>query len=488
MDNINRVQYGKPDVSDRQAPFGAQLGMYWLYFKWQWLRDPHDVHPTLQNVLAAVFFILGLFGGYAHWRYDRRSFWFFGPLIFTVTLGLIFYLNFKYGYSESPELGDRSRARSATATTSTSGASRRGACGSRSGFVFLWEAIAAILGTRAPGNVQDLEERPTKSSWAFTSPILALAFVPLFVNWKSASRAAPDRHARFRQGSARLGRAVRRAGDGRRQRHVPAVVRAGSRGNPQGRRGRQHVAAQHRLVHAADAAAAGLRLRLAGRSRRCTGDTRGRSPTAAVMQMTLAEADAVPLARTSCRGRRSSGNRARISWRRSTRRTCAHGVLERADVFVLHLIARQPRPVGLSEQHVRQLRPTSSASASICSPRDWRARFSRAVPVATKDTIEPRGRGVGGLSSDRWRYGIPSKRPTHSFVAASGWTKPSVNIPALYVMSGYFLAEALGQAGDKAQADSVLRTASEVAQASSLGDLFRPSTPSDASAAAVGIG
>ncbi len=61
--------------------------MYWLYFKWQWLRDPHGMHPTLQNVLAAVFFILGLFGGYTHWRYDRRSFWFFGPLIFTVTLG-----------------------------------------------------------------------------------------------------------------------------------------------------------------------------------------------------------------------------------------------------------------------------------------------------------------------------------------------------------------------------------------------------------------
>src|SRR5512132_2394324 len=31
MDNINRVQYGKPDLSVRQAPFSAQLGMWWLY-------------------------------------------------------------------------------------------------------------------------------------------------------------------------------------------------------------------------------------------------------------------------------------------------------------------------------------------------------------------------------------------------------------------------------------------------------------------------
>jgi len=55
MDNINRVQYGKPEVSDRQAPFSAQLGMYWLYFKWQWFRDVHDQHPRVQALLAAVF-------------------------------------------------------------------------------------------------------------------------------------------------------------------------------------------------------------------------------------------------------------------------------------------------------------------------------------------------------------------------------------------------------------------------------------------------
>jgi hypothetical protein len=39
MANINRDQYGKPDLSLRQAPFDAQMGMWWLYFKWQWLRD-----------------------------------------------------------------------------------------------------------------------------------------------------------------------------------------------------------------------------------------------------------------------------------------------------------------------------------------------------------------------------------------------------------------------------------------------------------------
>ena len=54
MDNINREQYGKPELSERQAPFSAQVGMWWLYFKWQWLRDAHGEQPALQSVLAVA--------------------------------------------------------------------------------------------------------------------------------------------------------------------------------------------------------------------------------------------------------------------------------------------------------------------------------------------------------------------------------------------------------------------------------------------------
>ncbi len=107
--------------------------MWWLYFKWQWLRDAHNDQPGLQSGLAVLFLALGLVGGWVHCKRDRRSFWFFGPLVFTVTFALIYYMNFKYGASQAPELATASNARSATATTSTSGASRRGACGQRSG-------------------------------------------------------------------------------------------------------------------------------------------------------------------------------------------------------------------------------------------------------------------------------------------------------------------------------------------------------------------
>ena len=56
----HREQYGKPDIADRQAPLSAQVGMWWLYFKWQWIRDPHSQHPGLQNARRDVFLVLGV--------------------------------------------------------------------------------------------------------------------------------------------------------------------------------------------------------------------------------------------------------------------------------------------------------------------------------------------------------------------------------------------------------------------------------------------
>ena len=104
MYNFNRGQYGKPDLGERQAPFTGQLDMWWFYFKWQWLRDAHMDHQLIQKLLGALFLVLGLLGGYVHWQRDRRSFWYFGSLMFTMTLVLIYYLNFKYGASQAPEL------------------------------------------------------------------------------------------------------------------------------------------------------------------------------------------------------------------------------------------------------------------------------------------------------------------------------------------------------------------------------------------------
>ena len=268
MYNFNRGQYGKPELTERQAPLSAQIGMWWLYFKWQWVRDAHGRMPGLQGMLASVFLVLGLIGGWVHWRRDPRSFAFFGPLMLTLTLVLIYYLNFKYGASQDPDLADsvqrEVRDRDYFFLWSFSAWSVWAALG----LTYLWESLGAVLGHETQKIGGEMVELPTKRSWLLTSPILLLAIVPLFANWQAASRAGQTDTARLRDRHAQLRRAVRRARDRRRQRHLPALVRAGSARRPQGRDRREHVADEHRLVHAADDPPRRLRLRRGQGSRR----------------------------------------------------------------------------------------------------------------------------------------------------------------------------------------------------------------------------
>ncbi len=189
MYNFNRGQYGKPELSERQAPFSAQLGMYWLYFKWQWLRDAYNENPGAQNGLAVFYAILVVLGGWMHWSKDRRSFWFFGPLVFTMTFGLIFYLNFKYGHSQAPDLGDNVprevRDRDYFYLWSFSALSVWAALG----LFYLWETVATLFGADEVRLGKETVVEPRPNSFALASPVLAIALVPLFGNWTAASRA-----------------------------------------------------------------------------------------------------------------------------------------------------------------------------------------------------------------------------------------------------------------------------------------------------------
>jgi hypothetical protein len=195
--NIDREQYGKPSLGERQAPFSGQVGMWWTYFRWQWLRDAHVERPGLQNGLAVLFLSLGLIGGWVHWKRDRRSFWFFGPLVFTVTFALIYYMNFKYGASQAPELRDsvprevRDRDYFYIWSFSTWGV------WAALGLVWVWEAIAALFGADRVRLGRDTVELPRNRSWLLASPVLAIALFPLFGNWAQASRAGQTDTADF---------------------------------------------------------------------------------------------------------------------------------------------------------------------------------------------------------------------------------------------------------------------------------------------------
>ena len=184
MDNINREQYGKK--LERGAPYVAQIQMWWLYFEWQWLRDPHNERPALQALLAVIFLVLGLIGGYVHWTYERRTFWYFGPLMFTLTLALIYYMNFKYGWSQSPELGDSVQREVRDRDYFYIWSYSAWGVWAALGLVYVWQSVAQLL-DRDPSDKPDRVGFASRRAWLLATPLLLIACIPVAANWRAAS-------------------------------------------------------------------------------------------------------------------------------------------------------------------------------------------------------------------------------------------------------------------------------------------------------------
>jgi len=173
---LNRVQYAKPPITERQADFSAQLAMWWQYFSWQWGKD---WGPRVQQVLAVVFGFLGLLGAWRHWKADRRSAMAMTALIVTLVPVLIFYLNFKYGFSQYPDrpsLPREVRERDYFYICSFA----LWGIWVAMGLATLMEWVQGVLEARVP----DAARR-----WTLATPVLAVALVPLVGNHLAASRA-----------------------------------------------------------------------------------------------------------------------------------------------------------------------------------------------------------------------------------------------------------------------------------------------------------
>lgn len=182
MDVLGRVQYGKPSVFQRQADFISQLGMYWQYFSWQFARDfstPFSQGMDWVSRLAtAIFTALGLGGLVALWQRDRRAGAAAAAMLFTLTLLLIFYLNFKYGFSQHPGQPDLPRE------------VRERDYFFMGSFAFYGLLVAAGLGALMQGIVNALKDRGTeRTRWLMASPVLLFALIPLAGNHVTASRA-----------------------------------------------------------------------------------------------------------------------------------------------------------------------------------------------------------------------------------------------------------------------------------------------------------
>ncbi|HEX2142501.1 MAG TPA: hypothetical protein VHK28_09570 [Candidatus Limnocylindria bacterium] len=157
-----------------QAPFTAQLANFWQYFSWQFARD----WGRLASLATAVFTVLGLVGLWELWRRDRRAGIAGVALLATLTLGLVFYMNFKYGYSQypgEPSLPREVRERDYFFV----------------GFFAVYGAFVALgFGATMRGIVEFLGGRGTPGTrWAAATPVLALGLIPLLGNRVTASRA-----------------------------------------------------------------------------------------------------------------------------------------------------------------------------------------------------------------------------------------------------------------------------------------------------------
>ena len=174
-DMLNRVQYGKPSLFDRQASFIGQLANFGQYYAWQFARDWGRAGAAVGTF---VFTLLGLGGLVSLYRSDRRAGLAAAALLGVLTVGLVFYMNFKYGFSQYPDqqaLPREVRERDYFFM------------GSFSAFGLF---VALGLGALMRWIVEFLRDKGTESSrWLTSTVVLPLALVPLLGNRITASRA-----------------------------------------------------------------------------------------------------------------------------------------------------------------------------------------------------------------------------------------------------------------------------------------------------------
>ncbi len=174
---LSRDQYVKPPLNPRLAPLHLQFANYFQYFDWQWartLQGTQSLFAAARLPFTLLFTSLGLFGAVEHFRKDRASWWYVATLFGTLSVGLVYYLNFKYGYSISdpmggnPELHEvRERDYFFIVSFSLWG------LWAGMGIAGIWQTLAGKL----------------KGNLRLATPVLLLAFLPLALNWSWASRA-----------------------------------------------------------------------------------------------------------------------------------------------------------------------------------------------------------------------------------------------------------------------------------------------------------
>jgi hypothetical protein len=456
--HFQRKQYGKPPLAERQAPMTAQVGMWWLYFKWQWMRDVHGEAPTLQLVLAVCFLGLGIWGAAAHRRRDPESFWYFGPLVALTTIVLIYYLNFEYGWSQAPELGNSVEREVRDRDYFYIWSFSLWGIWAALGLVAAWEKLAHTVTAQAGSR-----QRPPRRAWLLTAPILGLALLPLVGNWRSASRAGETTTLDFAHdllNSVEPYGILFTVGDNdsfplwyaqevegiRKDVTVALTPYIDTDWYP-----RQLI---RRSVRPYDAA----------KGPAIYGGRDWPMPTRAVLDMTLEEADAIPEVMTLATPQRFVHGELSV--------TLPAGYLFRGDVVMLRTIKDSfpDRSIYFTRGATRRfdLRPYLLEQGLV-------HKLVVRPQVPSRDTL-PTGDGFIDVkrSAELWRSVY---RAPEAIARRGDWVdRPSVGIPVVYIDSGLKVARALALRGDTAAAGRVAARVESVIQATRLDSLFAPAS------------
>lgn len=471
MYNFNRGQYGKPSLSDRQAPFTAQVGMWWLYFRWQWLRDPFGNHPGFQQALATLFLLLGGLGGYVHWKRDRRSFTYFGPLVFMVTLALIYYMNFKYGSSQAPDLGEtvprEVRDRDYFYLWSFSALSVWIALG----LVFVWATLAALVGSEKVRVGNETLDLPHRRSWFIAAPVLALAIIPLFANWHAASRAGQTDTVDF---ASDLLNSVEPYG---------ILVTAGDNDTfplwyaqeVEGIR-RDVIVACLSLLNTDWYTRQILRRPIYDYdSLRGPAIYRGKvwkKPSGPPLQLTMQEADAVPPAIELSAPQTFRKDGTDIVVNIQPRSFGDFAGLERADLFVLYMIRDgfPERPFFFSRTAGGY--PEEMGFAPYTVTTGLARKLMPQVPKPGNGIVSVPGEGLLDVETTRALWETVFKGPK-SLAQRDLWVdRPSVSIPFLYMRTGLELSTVLAQVGHGDEAARIRSQVQRISHGTQLDDVL----------------
>jgi hypothetical protein len=201
---LSRDQYDKPSMfadpvlanQGYEAPRGASLLLaqyvnYFQYFDWQWARSVGGLRSFFSGprlLFTFLFVGLGLFGAWTHWKRDRTSWVYVALLFFTLSVGLTFYLNFRYGYTYPGVTRDMTEVRERDYFFICSFSLWGVWAGI--GLAALWLWLSERLAAGAEAARQLFERMPAASllpSWK-AAPVLALGFIPLVANWTWANR------------------------------------------------------------------------------------------------------------------------------------------------------------------------------------------------------------------------------------------------------------------------------------------------------------